>query len=129
MRSDCPISYALDFFGDKWTLLVIRDLIQGKKFYKDFLSSKEGIATNILSNRLKQLESNGVITSKVYEKLRTKKEYSLTEKGLDLIPIIVEMMVWSNKYQADLDIPEGFMEKVDQDREKVIAAIRSNLES
>ena len=70
-RSDCPISFALDFLGDKWSLLVIRDLVfEGKRFYKEFLQSKEGIATNILSNRLKRLENAGIITSKVYEKLK-----------------------------------------------------------
>ena len=127
MRSDCPVSYALDFFGDKWTLLVIRDLIQGKRFYKDFRTSKEGIATNILSDRLKKLEACGVLNSQVYEQLKTQKEYSLTEKGKDLIPVILEMMVWSNKHQDGLDVSPGFIKKVKADREGVIEAIRANL--
>lgn len=128
MRSDCPVSFALDFFGDKWTLLVVRDLIQGKKFYKDFRGSKEGIATNILSDRLKKLENNGIIESKVYEKLKTQKVYSLTEKGKDLIPIIVEMMLWSNRYQEGMDISLAFLQKAETDKEALIAAIRSNLD-
>ncbi len=128
MRSDCPVSYALDFFGDKWTFLVIRDLVQGKKFYKDFLNSKEGIATNILSDRLKKLESNGIISSKIFEQLKTKKEYSLTDKGKDLIPVMIEMMVWSDKYQEGLAIDKGLIEKASTDRDGLISTIKEGLE-
>lgn len=128
-RSDCPISYSLDFFGDKWTFLIIRDLVfEGKKFYNDFLQSKEGIATNILADRLKRLEAIGVIQSEVYEKLKTKKVYSLTQKGKDLIPILVEMIAWSAQYKDELNVPPGFVEKVKSDRETVIATILSNLD-
>lgn len=127
MRSDCPVSYALDFFGDKWTFLVIRDLVEGKRFYKDFLGSKEGIATNILSDRLKKLEQNGLITSRIYEKLRTQKEYLLTEKGKDLIPVMVEMMVWSSRYQSGLAIPPDFLSKYQRNREGLLDAIRVRL--
>lgn len=127
MRSDCPVSYALDFFGDKWTFLVIRDLVEGKRFYKDFLGSKEGIATNILSDRLKKLEQNGLITSRIYEKLRTQKEYLLTEKGKDLIPVLVEMMVWSSRYQSGLAIPPDFLSKYQKNREGLLDAIRVRL--
>lgn len=131
LRSDCPVSYALDFFGDKWTLLIIRDLMfEGKKFYKDFLNSKEGIATNVLSNRLKKLQQSGIIESKVYEKLRTQKVYSLTQKGKDLIPVLIAMMVWSAKYGTDesLAISTEFVEKVNTHREQVMAAILAKLE-
>lgn len=124
MRSDCPVSYALDFLGDKWSFLIIRDMMEGKRFYKDFISSKEGIATNILSDRLKKLEENGFIKSRVYEKLRTKKEYTLTEKGLDLIPIVLEMMVWSSKYHSGLAVSEEFIEKATRHRVTLIAKIR-----
>ena len=69
-RSDCPISFALDLYGDKWSLLIIRDLVfDQKRFYKEFLQSKEKIATNILSDRLKRLEKAGLVESKVYEKI------------------------------------------------------------
>lgn len=128
MRSDCPVSYALDFFGDKWTFLIIRDLVDGKKFYKDFLSSKEGIATNILSDRLKKLEANGIVEWKVYEKLKTKKEYSLTEKGKDLIPILLEIIVWSDKHQTGLDVHPNLIGNFKHDREGLIAEIRSVLD-
>jgi len=131
LRSDCPISYALDFFGDKWTLLIIRDLMfEGKKFYKDFLNSKEGIATNVLSNRLKKLQQNGIIESRVYEKLRTQKVYSLTQKGKDLIPVLVEIMVWSAQYGGDcnLALTDEFVYKMKHHRELVIQSVLSNVE-
>lgn len=128
MRSDCPVSYALDFFGDKWTFLIVRDLaFEGKKFYSDFRNSKEGIATNILSDRLKKLEQNGIIESKVYEKLKTKKEYSLTPKGKDLIPVLVEMIVWSDKYQDDLAVTSAFITKAKLQREELVASLMSRL--
>ena len=129
MRSDCPVSYALDIFGDKWTLLIIRDLaFEGKKFYTEFLKSKEKIATNILSDRLRKLENNGVIESKVYEELKTKKEYSLTEKGKHLIPVLIEMILWSSKYDNTLDIPQEFLEKAKTNKEKLVKSIISRLD-
>jgi DNA-binding HxlR family transcriptional regulator len=129
MRSDCPVSYALDFFGDKWTFLVIRDLLEGKKFYKDFLGSKEGIATNILSDRLKKLEAHGIIESRVHEKLKTMKQYSLTQKGRDLIPIVIELMAWSAKYQTGLAIGEDFLEKVERNKAQLIRNVEARLDS
>lgn len=127
-RSDCPISYALDFFGDKWSLLVIRDLVfSHKKFYKEFLQSKEKIATNILSDRLKKLESVGIIQSKVYEKLKTQKEYSLTDKGKDLIPVLIEIILWSAKYDDGLAVTEEFVQKARKQREKVIETVKSGI--
>ncbi|MEM7511211.1 MAG: helix-turn-helix domain-containing protein [Bacteroidota bacterium] len=128
MRSDCPVSYALDFFGDKWTFLVIRDLIfEDKRFFKDFLKSKEKIASNILSDRLKRLESVGVIESKVFEQLKTQKEYSLTQKGKDLVPVLIEMMLWSAKYHDGLALTPEFIHKATTDRETVIANIMARL--
>ena len=110
LRSACPINYALEYLGDKWTLLVIRDLIfEGKRFYKEFLVSKEGIATNILSDRLKRLEKMEIIESRVYEQQRTQKVYSLTDKGKDLIPVLVEIIRWSAKHKDGLNVSEAFL--------------------
>lgn len=129
MRSDCPVSFALDFFGDKWTLLIIRDIaLEQKRFYKDFLGGKEGIATNILSDRLKKLENNGIIRSEVYEKKKTQKEYFLTQKGKDLIPVLLEMMVWSHTYNQKLNISEEFIQKIKTDRSKVVGYFLEQLE-
>ncbi len=98
-RSLCPVSYFLDFFGDKWTLLVFRDLLIFKKrHFKEFISSKEGVATNILSDRLVKLESYGIITKTKDAKKHSQNIYTLTTKGRDLAPTITEMMKWSAKY-------------------------------
>ncbi|MEO0732725.1 MAG: helix-turn-helix domain-containing protein [Bacteroidota bacterium] len=115
-------SSALDLFGDKWTLLIIRDLIfDGKRFYSDFLKSKEGIATNILSDRLKKLEKNGIISVRVYAQHRSKKEYLLTPKGKNIVPILVEMIVWSARYDDGLAVPPVFLQRAKTDREGLIA--------
>ncbi|MEM6263216.1 MAG: helix-turn-helix domain-containing protein [Bacteroidota bacterium] len=127
-RSDCPVSYVLDFFGDKWTMLIIRDMVfDQKRFYKEFLSSKEGVATNILSDRLKRLENIGVIQSSVYEKLRTQKVYTLTEKGKDLIPVLVEMILWSAKHGHDMAVTPEFVHKATHHREEVVAYLLKQL--
>jgi DNA-binding HxlR family transcriptional regulator len=128
MRSDCPVSYALDFFGDKWTFLIIRDLAEGKRFYKEFQGSKEKIATNILSDRLKKLEANGIVTSKVFEKLKTKKEYTLTQKGLDLMPVMIEMIIWSSKYHNELSVTDEFLDLAVNDREALVTRIVEGLD-
>ena len=129
LRSDCPINYALEHLGDKWTLLVIRDLVFDKKqFYKEFLSSKEGIATNILSDRLKRLENLNIIESKVYEKQRTQKIYSLTKKGIDLTPILIELIYWSAKHQKGLNISPEFITQLEKDKTGVINTIISSIE-
>ena len=128
LRSDCPINYALEYLGDKWSLLVIRDMVfDGKKFYKEFLISEERIATNILSDRLKRLESLGIIVSKVYEKQRTQKVYSLTEKGKDLIPILLEMILWSVKHKNGLNVSQEFIEKLQKNRAEVTKLVVANV--
>ena len=128
MRSDCPISYVLDFFGDKWTFLIIRDMVfEGKRFYTDFLHSKEGIATNILSSRLKKLEQNGVVISSVYPERKTKKVYALTEKGKQLVPVLVEMILWSAQYDETLNVPQTFLEKAATNKAGLVANIMARL--
>lgn len=93
-RSDCPISYSLDFFGDKWVLLIIRDIVlYDKATFGEFLGAKEQIATNILTDRLKMLESEGfILRYPVPGKSRI--GYCLTERGTKLIPILVELAQW-----------------------------------
>ena len=104
-RSDCPISYTLDLFGDKWTMLILRDIaLADKHFYKDFLNADEGIATNVLSDRLKMLENYGIIKSSKYEANKTMKYYSLTEKGAELIPVIIELWSWGAKYDPNTTV-------------------------
>ncbi len=121
MRSECTVSYGLDIFGDKWTLLIIRDMaLEQKRFYKEFLQAKEGIATNILSDRLKRLEQNGIIRSQVYEQKKTQKEYFLTDKGKRLIPILLEIMAWSFDENPDLNLEADFVKKIQTNRDAVV---------
>ncbi len=120
-RSDCPISKVLDLVGDKWSLLILRDMLFfGKETYSDLQNSDEKMATNILSTRLEKLEQDGLISKRVSEQDKRKKLYKLTEKGIDMLPILLDMIVWSAKYASDTEIPEGLVEKLKQDREGVI---------
>lgn len=103
-RSDCPISCSLDIWGDKWSLLIIRDLMFSKKCrYTDFLKSAEGIATNILATRLQSLEENRIIEKIDDHESKSKGFYKLTQMGIDLLPILIEIDLWSEKY---FPIPE-----------------------
>jgi len=103
-RSDCPISCSLDIWGDKWSLLIIRDLMFSKKCrYSDFLKSEEGIATNILATRLQALEENKIIEKSDDTESKSKGYYKLTQMGIDLLPILIEIDLWSEKY---FPIPE-----------------------
>ncbi|HPG06414.1 MAG TPA: helix-turn-helix domain-containing protein [Saprospiraceae bacterium] len=102
VRSDCPISCSLDVFGDRWSLLIIRDImLRGKLSYGEFLGSEEKISTNILANRLSVLEAEGIITKQVAPTNKSKYLYHLTRKGIDLLPIIIEIMDWGAKYNAN----------------------------
>lgn len=115
-RSDCPISCSLDIFGDKWSLLIIRDLMfHNKNTYGDFLKSAEGIATNILASRLQALSENGIIEKLEHPTSKAKNLYRLTEKGIDLMPIIVEVYLWSDKY---LTIPDEIKRQITSNKEE-----------
>ena len=125
-RSNCPIAYSLDYLGDKWVLLILRDLIfTTKSSYGDFLNSDEKIATNILADRLKLLEANGFIRSTVSPEKKNKFIYSLTEKGIDLIPVIVELMIWGAKYDSS-DVKD-VVKKLKEDKEGTIRQLRDKL--
>ena len=98
-RSDCPISCTLDILGDKWSLLIIRDMMFGQKStYGEFLKSEEKIATNILASRLQNLEENELIEKLEHPESKAKILYKLTPKAIDLLPIIVEIHLWADKY-------------------------------
>jgi len=105
-RSDCPINFALEIFGDTWSLLIIRDIVYfGKKTYGEFLASEEGIATNILALRLAHLEQQGILEKQPHDADKRKERYVLTEKGLNLIPVLVEMGNWSAVYDPQTAAP------------------------
>ena len=120
-RSQCPISTALDIFGDKWTLLVIRDLLfNQKKTYGEFLDSEERIATNILSDRLSLLERTGIVSKQKHPYHGLKIVYSLTQKGIDLIPVLVEIIAWSEKYHEVHPYAREFAKLLKKDRIGVV---------
>lgn len=127
-RSDCPISFALEIFGDRWTFLIVRDLMfKGKHFYGEFLLSEEGIATNILSDRLTSLENNGIIGKSSDPSHKQKIMYSLTQKGIDLVPVLVEMIMWSAKYDKQSAVDKQFVKIVKKDKVGLIEEITSRL--
>ena len=100
----------LDVIGDRWTLLLIRDFFRGLKRYNEFLASPESITTSILADRLKKLESYGLITKEPYQTNPVRYEYALTEKGADLLPLVQAMIGWSNTHipEANSIEPAGF---------------------
>jgi len=98
-RSHCGVSCALDILGDKWSLLIVRDIVfLHKKTFKDFVASHEHIATNILADRLKKLEANGILLKKKAPHNHKVNYYSLTEKGVALLPILLELISWSHDH-------------------------------
>ncbi len=100
-RSRCPVAASLDLIGDRWSLIVVRDLMLRKSKYKDFRDSPEGIPTNILANRLRKLESDGILEKRPYQDNPVRFEYRLTRKGADLLPLLQQLALWGNKYIAD----------------------------
>lgn len=109
-RSSCPIANVLDILGDKWTLLVVRDLLfLGKHRYGEFQSSDESIPTNILADRLKRLEAAGLVKKEFYQDKPPRAEYFLTRKGADLAPILKAMGQWGQQYIPGVVMPKQFV--------------------
>ena len=127
-RSDCPISQTLDVIGDKWSLLIIRDMMFDKKStYGDFLKSAEGIATNILASRLQNLEDNNLIVKLEHPESKAKFLYKLTEKAIDLLPIIVEIHLWADKNFQLPDNIKAMINEGKEDKEKFIKTMKDQL--
>jgi DNA-binding HxlR family transcriptional regulator len=103
-RSPCPVSCALDLFGDRWTLLVIRDLMLGRKRFKEFCESPENVPTNILTDRLERLFESGVIEKRPLTEGGKRYGYHLTEKGEALKPVLSEMLKWGLKWEPETRI-------------------------
>ncbi|MFQ4142514.1 helix-turn-helix domain-containing protein [Chlorogloeopsis sp. ULAP02] len=107
-RSYCPIASTLDLIGDRWTLLVIRDMMFfGKQRFEEFLESPEGISTNILANRLKSLEDLGLIVKQPYGNHPRRMNYQLTEQGQSLRPVLIAMIEWGLEHIPETMIPKG----------------------
>ena len=127
-RSDCPISYGLDLFGDRWTLLVLRDLLlKGKRHFREFQASEEGIATNILADRLKRLEAEGIVERIADPDDGRQVIYRTTKKGLSLVPVLVEIAAWGARHDAKTGAPKSFLEQFDSDRDTLIETYIDNL--
>ena len=97
-RSDCPAACALDVAGDKWTLLIVRDLLRGRQTYGELAASPEGIPTNILASRLERMEAAGLIEAKPYQERPVRYAYTLTEKGRGLSAVLASLARWGQRH-------------------------------
>jgi DNA-binding HxlR family transcriptional regulator len=119
-RSDCPIAFSLDLFGDRWSLLIVRDLVfKGRTSFGEFLAAGEGIATNVLAERLERLEGAGVITKRRDPDKGTKFVYGLTERGIELVPLLLEMIAWSGRHDPRTAVPKKFLRELENNRDEV----------
>lgn len=130
-RCSCPCTSALDIVGDKWTLVIIKQMILfQKRTFKEFSESEEAIATNILSARLKMLLDYEIIRKEKLPNNKQKNLYVLTQRGLDLTPVIVDLMLWSDRnirdYHATLTPTAGPLEKMREDKEGFITMLMEN---
>jgi len=127
-RSNCPISVSLDLLGDRWSLLVLRDMVfRGHCYFHEFAKSREGIATNTLAERLVRLEKAGVIKQERDPDDRRRKRYTLTEEGLSVIPLLVDLIVWGAALDPGIDYPAERLAWMRDDREGVIRHYREKL--
>lgn len=127
-RSDCPISSALDIFGDKWSLLIVRDIMMnGKNTYNEFLKSKEGIATNVLADRLSMLESVGILAREEHPESKAKIFYRLTARGIDLLPVLVELILWSDEYLPVAPAAKEYGEILKKEKDAIIERMLAEL--
>jgi DNA-binding HxlR family transcriptional regulator len=127
-KSDCPVHFALEVFGDAWTLLIIRDLMfKGRTSYTDFLRAEEGIATNVLADRLARLEEDGILEKDAGSGRGSGSAYRLTSKGIDLLPIMLEIIGWSAKYDPKTAADRRFVRRLRADRAGLEAEIRAAL--
>lgn len=120
-RSGCPVSISLEVFGDRWSLLIVRDMmVRGYRTFKQFQESGEGIATNILADRLQRLEKSGIVSSTPDENDGRKLNYRLTEKGIDLAPVMLELLIWGARHE-NTGAPSHVINHLAKNREEVLA--------
>lgn len=123
-RSGCPVSVSLEVLGDRWSLLIVRDMmVRGYRTFKEFLTSGEGIATNVLADRLRKLRASGIVSEEVDPADGRKVNYRLTEKGIDLAPVLLELLIWGARHEptgASCDV----IAKMAGNRQEVLAEVR-----
>jgi DNA-binding HxlR family transcriptional regulator len=123
-RSGCPVSVSLEMIGDRWSLLIIRDLmVRGYRTFKEFEDAGEGVATNILADRLRKLKSTGIIATEVDEADRRRVNYRLTQKGIDLAPVLMELLIWGARHEKT-EASCAVIEKVAAHREALLSEVR-----
>jgi len=128
VRSHCPINFTLEHFGDKWSFLIIRDLMfKGKRHYNEFLEAGEKVSTSVLGDRLKRLEEMGIISKGQDAVKKSRIRYSLTQKGIDLLPMLLEMIVWGGLNDKLTESQKEFMDEAINHREQLIEKIRTRL--
>jgi DNA-binding HxlR family transcriptional regulator len=122
-RSGCPLNASVEILGDRWSLLIVRDMmLRGFRSYKQFLGSYERIATNILADRLRRLEEHGIIISQADPSDGRKLIYLLTKKGIDLAPVLTEMVLWSAAHEQVEN--QALVERMRKDKQKFVAEVR-----
>jgi len=122
-RSECPLNASVEMLGDRWSLLIIRDMmLRGFRSYKEFMECYEGIATNILADRLRKLIANGIITAEPDTTDGRKLTYFLTAKGIDLTPVLTEMVLWASRHENTGN--QELIQQMRKDKAKVIADVR-----
>jgi DNA-binding HxlR family transcriptional regulator len=127
-RSGCPVSISLEVFGDRWSLLIVRDMmVRGLRTFKDFLESGEGIATNVLSDRLRRLEAARIVTAEREEADGRRVNYRLTEKGIDLAPVLLELLLWGARHERTA-APCDVMAHMEKHRAEILAETRRRWE-
>jgi DNA-binding HxlR family transcriptional regulator len=122
-RSGCPLNASVETLGDRWSLLIIRDMmLRGFRTYKEFLESFEGIATNILADRLRKLQAYGVITTERDPSDGRRLFYLLTAKGIDLAPVLTEMVLWAARHEKTEN--QALVRQMKKDKERLLAEVR-----
>ncbi len=122
-RSGCPLNASVETLGDRWSLLIIRDMmLRGFRTYKEFLESFEGIATNILADRLRKLQAYGIITTERDPSDGRRLFYLLTEKGIDLAPVLTEMVLWAARHEETEN--QALVRQMKKDKEQLLTEVR-----
>lgn len=124
-RSDCPISIALETLGDAWSLLIVRDLMfKGRKTFKEFLEAEEGIASNVLTDRLQRLEASGLISRRADPDDARRNVYRLTDIGINLAPMLLETVLWSARH-FETAAPAEVIKEMTHHRARFLTGVRN----
>jgi len=127
-RSGCPVSVSLEVFGDRWSLLIVRDLmVRGYRTFKEFMESGEGIASNVLADRLQRLEASEIISAQREESDNRRINYRLTEKGLDLAPVLLDLLIWGARHQHT-GASCSLLLRMEKNRDEILNEVRQRWE-